>query len=94
MLFNWQPERWRDFYFRIADEAPVDTVISAKPSARSGRRCSSEHFEAVAERLEAAGKTVVLSTLAEVYLPADRKLVAESTSARTAAWSRSTMPRR
>ena len=26
VLFNWQPERWRDFYFRIADEAPVATV--------------------------------------------------------------------
>ncbi len=26
VLFNWRPERWRDFYFRIADEAPVDTV--------------------------------------------------------------------
>ena len=26
VLFNWEPERWRDFYFRIADEAPVGTV--------------------------------------------------------------------
>ena len=26
VLFNWQPEAWRDFYFRIADEAPVGTV--------------------------------------------------------------------
>jgi len=26
VLFNWQLERWRDFYFRIADEAPVSTV--------------------------------------------------------------------
>ena len=25
-LFNWAPEQWRDFYFRIADEAPVETV--------------------------------------------------------------------
>ena len=23
VLDNWAPERWRDFYFRIADEAPV-----------------------------------------------------------------------
>src|SRR5215470_11870052 len=27
MLYNWAPERWRDFYFRIADEAPIDTVV-------------------------------------------------------------------
>ena len=26
VLFNWNPERWRDFYFRIADEAPVASV--------------------------------------------------------------------
>ncbi len=26
VLFNWAPERWRDFYFRIADEAPLDIV--------------------------------------------------------------------
>ena len=26
VLFNWTPEAWRDFYLRIADEAPVDTV--------------------------------------------------------------------
>ena len=25
-LFNWAPEQWRDFYFRIADEAPVGIV--------------------------------------------------------------------
>ena len=25
-LFNWAPESWRDFYFRIADEAPVSIV--------------------------------------------------------------------
>ena len=26
VLFNWAPEKWRDFYLRIADEAPVDSV--------------------------------------------------------------------
>ena len=26
LLFHWPAERKRDFYFRIADEAPVDTV--------------------------------------------------------------------
>ena len=26
ILFNWKPERRRDFYFRIADEAPIDCV--------------------------------------------------------------------
>jgi collagenase-like PrtC family protease len=27
LLFNWPAERWRDFYARIADEAPVDRVV-------------------------------------------------------------------
>ena len=26
VLFNWAPEAWRDFYFRIADEAPITTA--------------------------------------------------------------------
>ena len=26
LLFNWSPERWRGFYARIADEAPVERV--------------------------------------------------------------------
>ena len=26
LLHNWPADRRRDFYFRIADEAPVDTV--------------------------------------------------------------------
>ena len=75
VLFNWQPERWRDFYFRIADEAPVETVYLGEAVCSKRAPLFDEHFEAVAARLEAAGKTVVLSTLAEVFLPADRKLV-------------------
>ena len=26
VLFNWSAERKRDFYFRMADDAPVDVV--------------------------------------------------------------------
>lgn len=26
VLFNWTPEVWRDFYFRVANEAPVTIV--------------------------------------------------------------------
>ncbi len=80
VLFNWQPERWRDFYFRIADEAPVSTVTLGEAICSKRAPLFNEHFEAVAERLEAAGKTVVLSTLAEVFLPVDRKLIKDITS--------------
>ena len=27
ILFNWEADAWRDFYFRIADEARVDAAI-------------------------------------------------------------------
>ena len=81
VLFNWQPERWRDFYFRIADEAPVSTVTLGEVVCSKRAPLFDKHFDAAVARLEAAGKTVVLSTLAEVFLPADRKLVEKITSA-------------
>ncbi len=80
VLFNWAPERWRDFYFRIADEAPVTTVTLGEAVCSKRAPLFDKHFDAVAERLEAAGKTVVLATLAEVFLPADRKLVTDITA--------------
>ena len=80
VLFNWAPERWRDFYFRIADEAPVSTVTLGEAVCSKRAPLFDKHFDAVVARLETAGKTVVLSTLAEVFLPVDRKLVADITS--------------
>ncbi len=80
VLFNWAPERWRDFYFRIADEAPVATVTIGEAVCSKRAPLFDKHFDAVADRLEAAGKTVVLATLAEVFLPADRKLVTDITA--------------
>jgi collagenase-like PrtC family protease len=75
VLFNWQPERWRDFYFRIADEAPVATVYLGETVCSKRAPLFEPHYEAVTERLSAAGKTVVFSTLSEVVLKLDRKLV-------------------
>lgn len=73
--FNWNPERWRDFYFRVADEAPVALVYLGEVVCSKRGPLFSDHFEAVTERLKAGGKTVVLSTLAEVMLNLDRKMV-------------------
>jgi len=75
VLFNWQPDTWRDFYFRIADEAPVGTVYLGEVICSKRAPLFDEHFDAVAERLRAAGKTVVYSTLSEVTQNLDRKLV-------------------
>ena len=94
-LFNWAPETWRDFYFRIADEAPsVGRSISAKPSAPSARRCSPTIIAAVGERLRAAGKTVVHSTLGETASKIDRRLVSEVCEQHRPIWSRPTTLRR
>jgi collagenase-like PrtC family protease len=75
VLFNWSPESWRDFYFRIADEAPVATVYLGEVICYKRAPLFEPHLEAVATRLSAAGKTVVYSTLAEVMSKQERKLV-------------------
>lgn len=75
VLFNWAPEAWRDFYFRIADEAPVETVYLGEIICSKRAPLFAPHMEAVAARLAAGGKQVVFSTLTEVMSKLDRKLV-------------------
>ena len=75
VLFNWPADRWRDFYFRIADEAPVATVYLGEVICAKRAPLFEPHYESVVERLRAAGKTVVASTLSMVALNNDRKLV-------------------
>jgi O2-independent ubiquinone biosynthesis protein UbiV len=75
VLFNWQPEKWRDFYFRIADEAPVSTVYLGEAICSKRAPLIEPHYEAVAARLSSAGKAVVFSTLSEVVSRLDRKLI-------------------
>ena len=72
--FNWEPDKWRDFYFRIADEAPVATVYIGETICSKRAPLIEPYYEAVAERLSSAGKTVVFSTLSEVVSKLDRKL--------------------
>jgi collagenase-like PrtC family protease len=80
VLFNWAPPEWRDFYFRIADEAPVDDVYLGETICSKRAPFFTPLYETVIERLRAGGKTVFLSTLGEVVLKLDRQLV-ESTCA-------------
>jgi O2-independent ubiquinone biosynthesis protein UbiV len=75
VLFNWAPEVWRDFYFRIADEAPVATVYLGEVICSKRAPLFEPHLADVVERLNRAGKTVVFSTLAEVMSKLDRDLV-------------------
>jgi len=75
VLFNWAPERWRDFYFRVADEAPVDVVYLGEVVCYKRAPLFDDVIPEVVARLQAAGKTVVYSTLAEVMSKQERTLV-------------------
>lgn len=63
VLFNWAPEAWRDFYYRIADEAPADCVHVGETVCAKRSAFVAPYLPEVLARLEAAGKEVVLSTL-------------------------------
>ena len=75
VLFHWPVETLRDFYFRIADEAPVGSVCLGEVICHKRAPFFAPYLDEVADRLKAAGKRVVFSTLAEVMLPAERRLV-------------------
>ena len=64
VLFHWRPEVLRDFYFRIADEADVATVHVGEVVCSKRAPFFASHLPEVIERLRAAGKEVVLSSLA------------------------------
>jgi len=64
VLFNWAPETWRDFYFGIADEAPVDVVFVGEVVCSKRAPFFEPVLADVVERLRGAGKQVVFSTLA------------------------------
>lgn len=74
-LFHWPAEQKRDFWFRIADEAPVDTVYLGEVICAKRVPFFDGFLPEVAERLVAAGKKVVWSTMAEVVSKLDRKTV-------------------
>lgn len=75
VLFNWHADRLNDFYARIADEMDVDRVHIGEVVCGKRMPFTDGLWPAVIERLEAAGKEVVLSTLALPYNPRERKAV-------------------
>lgn len=76
-LFNWAPEKLRDFYFKIADEAPVDTVFIGEVVCSKRQPFFAQHIPEVAERLTNAGKRVIFSTLALVLTKREVELTRE-----------------
>lgn len=77
VLYNWKPEAWRDFYFRIADEAPIDSVVVGEIVCSKRAPFLADHMPAVIERLAAAGKEVVLGSLMLMSLVRERNAMAE-----------------
>ncbi|SDT57033.1 ubiquinone anaerobic biosynthesis protein UbiV [Bradyrhizobium canariense] len=73
ILFNWEPDVWRDFYFRIADEAAVDAVAVGEVVCSKRMPFFDVHLPAVVERLTAAGKQVLMSSLALITLERERR---------------------
>lgn len=76
VLYNWQPERWRDFYFRIADEAPVDRVVVGEVVCSKRLPFFEPHLPDVIARLKSAGKEVLLGSLVLVSLKRERQQIA------------------
>jgi O2-independent ubiquinone biosynthesis protein UbiV len=66
LLFHWPARTRRDFYYRVADEAPVDSVYLGEVVCSKRESLFGPFLEDVAARLRAAGKEVVVSTLALV----------------------------
>jgi len=77
LLFHWPIEQTRDFYARIADEAPVDVVYLGEVVCSKRAPFSEPHYPAIAERLSRAGKLVVFCSLAEVMLRRERQMTAD-----------------
>lgn len=74
ILFHWPAEKKRDFYFRIADEAPVETVYLGEVICSKRSPFFEQHYDEVAERLIKNGKKPVFCSLAEVMIPRERKM--------------------
>jgi O2-independent ubiquinone biosynthesis protein UbiV len=77
VLYNWAPERWRDFYFRIADEAPIDAVVIGEIVCSKRSPFIAPYLPTVIERLAAGGKQVVLGSLILTSLSRERRQMAE-----------------
>jgi collagenase-like PrtC family protease len=78
-MFNWKPEDWRDFYFRMADESCVDTVCIGEVVCSKREPFFTPLIPEIVERLQSSGKEVVLSTLGLIMSKRDMTTVRDIT---------------
>lgn len=77
LLFNWDEDRLRGFYNRIADSSKFDRVHLGEVVCGKRMPFSDAVWPEIIERLEASGKEVVLSTLALPATVRERRSVAD-----------------
>lgn len=77
VLYHWSPERWRDFYYRMADEAQIDVVVVGEAVCSKRAPFKQDYLPAVIERLEGAGKRVLHASLILVSLSRERRQTRE-----------------
>ena len=73
VLYHWSPDKWRDFYFRIADESPMDTVSIGEVVCSKRMQFYQPVLSDVIGRLERAGKNILLSSYILISLERERK---------------------
>jgi collagenase-like PrtC family protease len=77
LLFNWRPDCVRDFYARLADEAPLDRVYLGEVVCGKREPLLASSLAEAAERLARGGKAVVWSAPALPATPRERRLARE-----------------
>lgn len=80
ILYNWSPEKKRDFYFKIADESPIDVVYVGEITCSKRAPFFDPFIPEICERLTRSGKEVVLSTLALVMSKREQRELKELTA--------------
>ncbi len=80
LLYPWPPEQQRDFYFRVADEAPVETVVLGEVVCAKRASFFDAYGEDIINRLQGAGKQIVFSTLSLITSDREREAVREQAS--------------
>ncbi len=84
LLFHWPAAQRRDFYARIADEAPVDCIYLGEVVCSKRLAWYEKDLPEIAARLRRAGKQVVFSTPALITETREAKAI-EALAAQCAA---------
>lgn len=77
VYFLWDGPKWRDFYVKIADEAPVSRVVIGETVCSKRAHFTAPFMEEVITHLERAGKDIILSSPALVTQERESRLMRE-----------------